>query len=228
MLVGIAAFFSFAFKLLGGCAKGDGDGRSKAYGQARVALGRHGWVGGTRCKYVHVSSCVAIHGNTRSRQPTRAYPLTGGWCATKEPALSTAVALACLARLACFACVGLPGSLAWLAYVTYTAQIAQLCSALLGSSFASPWPPTNCRGRGVCGLAGPLCRMDAAHEPPWMGLRRVPRTHTPHAWPSHKTDIALLALSSYRCTRQSHRPTVGRYPALADGDQNSAATVMNS
>ena len=138
MLVGIAAFFSFAFKLLGGCAKGDGDGdcdgRSKAYGQARVALGRHGWVGGTRCKYVHVSSCVAIHGNTRSRQPTRAYPLTGGWCATKEPALSTAVALACLARLACFACVGLPGSLAWLAYVTYTAQIAQLCSARLGSA----------------------------------------------------------------------------------------------
>ena len=105
-------------------------------------------------------------------------------------------------------------------------RVASRCFASLRT--ALPWQPTTCRRAGVCGLAGPLCRMDAAHEPPWMGLRRVPRTHTPHAWPSHKTDIALLALSSYRCTRQSHRPTVGGYPALADGDQNSAATVMNS
>ncbi|KAB7628641.1 hypothetical protein F9K92_16695 [Stenotrophomonas rhizophila] len=73
------------------------NGGAKAGLQARVALGRHGWVGGTRCKYVHVSSCVAIHGNTRSRQPTRAYPLTVSWCATKKPALGAAVALAWLA-----------------------------------------------------------------------------------------------------------------------------------
>ncbi|HAV71671.1 MAG TPA: hypothetical protein DCX91_07090 [Stenotrophomonas sp.] len=59
--------------------------------------------------------------------------------------------------------------------------VALRCTAL--HCTALPWSPTHCRRAGVRGLAGPLCRMDAAHEPPWMGLRRVPRTHTPPTSP---------------------------------------------
>jgi hypothetical protein len=49
--------------------------------QAPTGLGRRGWHVGTRCKYVPVSSCVAIHGNTWSRHPTHTAPSTVGWCA---------------------------------------------------------------------------------------------------------------------------------------------------
>jgi len=219
MLVGIAAFFLPSFRERWATCNGNGigigigigignrncNGGAKAGLQARVALGRHGWVGGTRCKYVHVSSCDAIHGNTRSRQPTRAYPLTVSSCATKKPApaaplhwLGLVACLSCLVRLIC---------------VTFSDRVAAPVRLQLG--FTSPWPPANCRRRGVCGLAGPLCRMDAAHEPPWMGLRRVPRTHTPHAWPSHLGGKA---------NDQRSVATL----AQASGDQNSAATVMNT
>jgi len=218
MLVGIAAFFLLLprfrerWAICNGNDNGNGNcncnGGAKAGLQARVALGRHGWVGGTRCKYVHVSSCVAIHGNTRSRQPTRAYPLTVSWCATKKPAPDAPLHwLGLLGFVRFVDLLGLLGSLALLGPLGSLGSIdlrnflrsgtsARVASALSVCSvalrcFASPWPPANCRRRGVCGLAGPLCRMDAAHEPPWMGLRRVPRTRTPHAWPSHLRSSAL-------------------------------------
>ena len=107
---------------------------AKAGLQARVALGRHGWVGGTRCKYVHVSSCVAIHGNTRSRQPTRAYPLTGRWCATKEPA--PAAPLHWLALFALFALFGLLGLLVRLICVTFSDRVAAPCPSAAWLYFA--------------------------------------------------------------------------------------------
>jgi hypothetical protein len=73
-----------------------------------LALGEHGWAVGTRRKYVRVGSCVAIHGNTRSRQPTRAHPLTGNGAQRKSWILALPLLVGCSA-------VSLPGYLAvWL------------------------------------------------------------------------------------------------------------------
>jgi len=73
-----------------------------------LALGEHGWAVGTRRKYVRVGSCVAIHGNTRSRQPTRAHPLTGNGAQRKGWILALPLLVGCSA-------VSLPGYLAvWL------------------------------------------------------------------------------------------------------------------
>ena len=115
MLVGVAAFFCFALMLSGEARKGscycdcdcdcnfnfnvnvnvnvNVNGGTTAGVHGCLALGEHGWAVGTRRKYVRVGSCVAIHGNTRSRQPTRAHPLTGYRCATKRLDRSAAVAV---------------------------------------------------------------------------------------------------------------------------------------
>ena len=63
-------------------------------------------------------------------------------------------------------------------------RFALRCFASLRT--ALPWLPTTCRRAGVCGLAGPLCRMDAAHEPPKDGFTARPAN--PHT-PDQATDI---------------------------------------